>query len=83
MVEEYKNILVAVDGSEQAYDALREAVDTAKLNHSHLKILYVTDKYITVEKDQFTKKSVKRDDFRIVKINGRYHACELFDRVVK
>ena len=41
MVEEYKNILVAVDGSEQAYDALREAVDTAKLNHSHLKILYV------------------------------------------
>ena len=43
----------------------------------------VTDKYITVEKDQFTKKSVKRDDFRIVKINGRYHACELFDRVVK
>ncbi|MCI2189172.1 MAG: universal stress protein, partial [Lactococcus lactis] len=26
MVEEYKNILVAVDGSEQAYDALREAV---------------------------------------------------------
>ena len=46
MVEEYKNILVAVDGSEQAYDALREAVDTAKLNHSHLKILYVlNDKY--------------------------------------
>ena len=41
MVEEYKNILVAVDASEQAYDALREAVDTAKLNHSHLKILYV------------------------------------------
>ncbi|ANT43350.1 hypothetical protein EFE21_10170 [Lactococcus lactis subsp. lactis] len=48
-----------------------------------LKIIEVTDKYITVEKDQFTKKSVKRDDFRIVKINGRYHACELFDRVVK
>ncbi|MDT2967957.1 hypothetical protein [Lactococcus lactis] len=48
-----------------------------------LKVIEVTDKYITVEKDQFTKKSVKRDDFRIVKINGRYHACELFDRVVK
>ena len=48
-----------------------------------LKVIEVTDKYITVEKDQFTKKSVKRDDFRIVKINGRYHARELFDRVVK
>ena len=48
-----------------------------------LKVIEVTDKYITVEKDQFTKKSVKRDDFRIVKINGRYHACELCDRVVK
>ncbi len=35
-----------------------------------LKVIEVTDKYITVEKDQFTKKSVKRDDFRIVKING-------------
>ena len=35
-----------------------------------LKVIEVTDKYITVEKDQFTKKSVKRDDFRIVKINS-------------
>ena len=35
-----------------------------------LKVIEVTDKYITVEKDQFTKKSVKRDDFRILKING-------------
>ena len=48
-----------------------------------LKVIEVTYKYIKVEKDQFTKKSVKRDDFRIVKINGRYHARELFDRVVK
>ena len=48
MVEEYKNILVAVDGSEQAYDALREAVDTAKLNHSHLKNTHdISDTYIS------------------------------------
>ena len=41
MVEQYKNILVAVDGSEQSYDALREAIETAQANDSQLKILYV------------------------------------------
>ena len=41
MVEQYKKILVAVDGSEQSYDALHEAVEIAQVNQSHLKILYV------------------------------------------
>lgn len=39
----YKNILVAVDGSEQAENALKEAVETTKRNNGHLVILTTVD----------------------------------------
>ena len=43
MSQEYKRILVAVDGSKGADVALRTAVDVAKRNNTHLDILRVLD----------------------------------------
>nr|WP_237460002.1 MULTISPECIES: universal stress protein [Lactococcus] len=39
----YKNILVPVDGSENAYKALREAVEIAQANKDEISILIVQD----------------------------------------
>lgn len=41
--QEYKTILVPVDGSEAAEKALAKAVEVAKRNHAHLDILNVID----------------------------------------
>ncbi|MHC9537011.1 universal stress protein [Dellaglioa sp. BT-FLS60] len=43
MEQEYKNILVPVDGSDSAEKALARAVESAKANHAHLDILNVID----------------------------------------
>lgn len=43
MTEQYKNILVTVDGSDQSYNAVREAVEVAKRNDAELTILTVKD----------------------------------------
>lgn len=43
MKEEYKNILVAVDGSEQSKKAFEEAVEVARRNNGMLSILSVVD----------------------------------------
>lgn len=43
MTTSYKNILVAVDGSEQSYNAVEEAVRIAHLNHAKLHVLTVKD----------------------------------------
>ncbi|MCL2112793.1 MAG: universal stress protein [Streptococcaceae bacterium] len=43
MKKQYKNILVAVDGSEQAYNAVSEAAEVAKRNDGKLHILTVKD----------------------------------------
>ena len=43
MRKQYKNILVAVDGSEQSYNAIKEAVGVAKRNQGKLHILTVKD----------------------------------------
>ena len=43
MSQEYKRILVAVDGSKGAEVALRTAVEVAKRNNTHLDILRVLD----------------------------------------
>ncbi|MBO0471134.1 universal stress protein [Enterococcus sp. DIV0242_7C1] len=43
MSESYKNILVAVDGSEQAEKAFEEAIKIAKRNNAALHVLYVIE----------------------------------------
>ncbi|MGP6140124.1 MULTISPECIES: universal stress protein [unclassified Jeotgalibaca] len=43
MRSEYKNILVPVDGSEQAEHSFKTAVEIAKRNNAKLHILYVVD----------------------------------------
>ena len=43
MVQEYKKILVPVDGSEEAELALNKAVRVAKMNNAHLDVLNVLD----------------------------------------
>ena len=75
MVEQYKNILVAVDGSEQSYDALREAIETAQANDSQLKILYVlNDKLanIPVHLDTMTlyKSVQEHSDYVVDQVQG-------------
>lgn len=43
MRESYKNILIAVDGSEQSEVAFQEAIRIAQRNHAMLHILYVIE----------------------------------------
>ena len=43
MTDYYKNILVPVDGSEQSYKAVDEAIRIARLNHAKLHVLTVKD----------------------------------------
>lgn len=43
MADTYKNILVAIDGSEKAEKAFSEAVTIAKRNQAKLHILYVNE----------------------------------------
>ena len=43
MLDAYKNILVAIDGSEKAEKAFMEAVAAAKRNQATLHILYVNE----------------------------------------
>ena len=44
MSKNYKKILVAIDGSEQAEEALKEAIVLAKRDNSQLFVLHATDK---------------------------------------
>ncbi|WDA68332.1 hypothetical protein [Lactococcus lactis] len=48
-----------------------------------LTVYQVTNKYLVVEIDQYTRKTVKLSAFRIVKINGKYHAYARLDSVLK
>ncbi len=58
--------------------------DTICFNDSgFLKVYEVTNKYLVVEVNQHTKKTIKLSAFRIVKINGYYHACARLDSVLK
>lgn len=43
MKESYKNILVAVDGSDKSEEAFQEAINIAKRNNATLHILYVIE----------------------------------------
>ncbi|ERL66444.1 Putative universal stress protein [Schleiferilactobacillus shenzhenensis LY-73] len=43
MLQEYKRVLVAIDGSYEAELAFRKAVEVAKRNHAHLFLLHVID----------------------------------------
>ncbi|MDR1012732.1 MAG: universal stress protein [Lactobacillales bacterium] len=43
MLQEYKNILVAVDGSKEAEKALNKAIDTSKQNQAKLIITHIID----------------------------------------
>ena len=88
MVEQYKNILVAVDGSEQSYDALREAIETAQANDSQLKILYVlNDKLanIPVHLDTMTLyKSVQEHSYYVVdQVQGYLKDTEVSFEIVR
>ncbi|MGG5358779.1 MULTISPECIES: universal stress protein [unclassified Enterococcus] len=42
-MDSYNNILIAIDGSEQAEKAFAEAIEIAKRNHAKLHILYVNE----------------------------------------
>ena len=46
MRDEYKKILVAVDGSDQSKEAIHEAVAIAKRNKTSLFVLHVKDETI-------------------------------------
>ncbi|WP_210468012.1 universal stress protein [Sporosarcina sp. 6E9] len=51
-MNDYKNILVAVDGSKEAENAFRKSIEIAKLNHgSMLHIAYVINSYLILEND--------------------------------
>jgi nucleotide-binding universal stress UspA family protein len=43
MKEKYKDILVALDGSEQSFNALEEAVEVARRNNGKLHVITVKD----------------------------------------
>lgn len=43
MVSKYNKVLVAIDGSEQAEKALKEAIGTAKRNEAFLTVITVSD----------------------------------------
>ncbi|MGO2645295.1 MAG: universal stress protein [Lactococcus cremoris] len=88
MVEHYKNILVAVDGSEQSYDALREAIETAQANDSQLKILYVlNDKLanIPVHLDTMTlyKSVQEHSDYVVDQVQGYLKDTEVNFEIVR
>ena len=53
MKKEYKNILVAVDGSEQAYNAVSEAVEITKRNKAKLQVLIPTQKTNSMTANKF------------------------------
>ena len=88
MVEQYKNILVAVDGSEQSYDALRDAIETAQANDSQLKILYVlNDKLanIPVHLDTMTlyKSVQEHSDYVVDQVQGYLKDTEVSFEIVR
>ena len=88
MVEQYKNILVAVDGSEQSYDALREAIETAQANDSQLKIMYVlNDKLanIPVHLDTMTlyKSVQEHSDYVVDQVQGYLKDTEVSFEIVR
>ena len=88
MVEQYKNILVAVDGSEQSYDALREAIEIAQANDSQLKILYVlNDKLanIPVHLDTMTlyKSVQEHSDYVVDQVQGYLKDTEVSFEIVR
>jgi len=88
MVEQYKNILVAVDGSEQSHDALREAIETAQANDSQLKILYVlNDKLanIPVHLDTMTlyKSVQEHSDYVVDQVQGYLKDTEVSFEIVR
>ena len=88
MVEQYKNILVAVDGSEQSYDALREAIETAQANDSQLKILYLlNDKLanIPVHLDTMTlyKSVQEHSDYVVDQVQGYLKDTEVSFEIVR
>ncbi|AEU39735.1 Universal stress protein family [Lactococcus cremoris subsp. cremoris A76] len=88
MIEQYKNILVAVDGSEQSYDALREAIETAQANDSQLKILYVlNDKLanIPVHLDTMTlyKSVQEHSDYVVDQVQGYLKDTEVSFEIVR
>lgn len=88
MVEQYKNILVAVDGSEQSYDALRGAIETAQANDSQLKILYVlNDKLanIPVHLDTMTlyKSVQEHSDYVVDQVQGYLKDTEVSFEIVR
>ncbi len=88
MVEQYKNILVAVDGSEQSYDALREAIETAQANDSQLKILYVLNDRlanIPVHLDTMTlyKSVQEHSDYVVDQVQGYLKDTEVSFEIVR
>lgn len=88
MVKQYENILVAVDGSEQSYDAVREAINISKRNRARLKVLYVLNNKlanIPVHMDTITLyKSVQEHaDFVVEQIHRRIDDKEYDFEIVR
>ncbi|MEY8514325.1 universal stress protein [Lactococcus taiwanensis] len=77
MSRKYDNILVAVDGSKQSYDAVQEALEVAGRNQAKLKLLYVlNDKLanIPVHLDTMTlyKSVQEHSDFVVEELHKRF-----------
>ena len=68
MHKQYKNILVAVDGSEQSYNAVYEAIETAKRNEAKLTALTV--KEVNKYYDEFDMSVVDTSVVDTSKINA-------------
>ncbi|MGX7205880.1 universal stress protein [Enterococcus pingfangensis] len=73
-MDEYKNILVPVDESNQSYDALKEAVSIAHRNNAHLYILTVTDMSIA---------TVNARLIQFIQEDGEERAQRTFDKAAQ
>lgn len=60
LVKDYKNILVAVDGSKEAKKALEKAIDIAKKDNSTLLITHVVDTRTFATVEQYDRSIINR-----------------------
>ena len=75
MVDGYKKILVAIDDSEQSYEALKEARAIAQRNGSHLYILTVADMSIATSDVRMIQYVREVADERSKKVTEKIKQC--------
>ncbi|MBV7390120.1 MULTISPECIES: universal stress protein [Enterococcus] len=87
MKEEYKNILVAVDGSEQSTEAFKETMAVAKRNQAKVTILAVVDVKYAFGDPAFVNDSLtihtNNAEIEIDKLIAEYEPAQIdFEKVV-